>query len=531
MPDLRFVLLACATGASVAGVFWRNRRSGAIAVPRVIRPYRTAIVLGGVGVVLLISAVLVIPREPPIYLPSGFTMQVIAEQPVTVTWVFLDNYAAHRYRLRVVVNTKTPKSDHESATVLLLLPSASRVLPCDKVITCTGLADVTAPDSCLPAVGCLRLAMGPSQSGSDWQGQVSIDIDAQRLGWDANGVAAEAQLPEVTVFDGNNSAPGNGSVFVQYGVPMAQGYDWNGGLRPDGATGTDVSWTELATEAVHPAPVTATNPDTVQRDSFLVFLSGALLGIAGGALIGGLQEALNASSRDSDAYASADVRSPASAVPLFDLVLVILLGAGTALLLIGAPSSTSRWPPVGPDFIALIAVLAVLAVWRFQVIGRHWRSPAALLAGAFLTSGSLMMVDGLQGVRLIQSGYKIDWDTPANFLALNSKEVLAGCLLFAVGLLISVWLLTHQPHGPRQRAALAIVRMLVPASLGALLIGVGQFNVPIELGFPALSTTHPEVVGWAAVAFVVLAIAASTIGHLQASTNPKLTRGPASENS
>ena len=72
------------------------------------------------------------------------------------------------------------------------------------------------------------------------------------------------------------------------------GYEWVGGPRPKSVQADYVSWGESIDAASSPVSVSANNPAGLRRDSVMTFLAGAFVGIAGGGLIGAVQEAMHA---------------------------------------------------------------------------------------------------------------------------------------------------------------------------------------------------------------------------------------------
>jgi hypothetical protein len=68
---------------------------------------------------------------------------------------------------------------------------------------------------------------------------------------------------------------------------------WLDGPQPDfSPTWNTVSWHGSLADAAEPHDAQATDDSAAKRDSDHTFLSGALIGLAGGALISGVQEML-----------------------------------------------------------------------------------------------------------------------------------------------------------------------------------------------------------------------------------------------
>jgi hypothetical protein len=112
-------------------------------------------------------------------------------------------------------------------------------------------------------------------------------VRASSLAWDENGVTAESTLPALSFQDVGDV--GYGSLEAHYDVPGGSSYNWTDGPPPSGLT-----WSESIDSATVPVDVTGSDDAVSQRDTLDTLICGALLGIAGGALVGALQELLHA---------------------------------------------------------------------------------------------------------------------------------------------------------------------------------------------------------------------------------------------
>jgi hypothetical protein len=168
------------------------------------------------------------------------------------------------------------------------------------------------------------------QGNDSWDIGFSFTIRAPELAWNANGVSLEAQLPVVAITQdkflnvgqpneriASIPAAGNTNVSILYGVPDATAYDWTGGPAPYSvAPASSISlepgatWNEHLNALNEPTPVSATNNSAVSLDSLRTFIAGALVGVAGGALVGAIQEATN---RPETRISTASISLPGSA--------------------------------------------------------------------------------------------------------------------------------------------------------------------------------------------------------------------------
>ena len=111
----------------------------------------------------------------------------------------------------------------------------------------------------------------------------TFEVHDTAFAWAANGLTAEASLPIVN-FQNNGNA-GYGVVDVTYRIPGGNDYDWNNGPDPDHLT-----WSEPVSSATTAIQVAGNNNSAASRDTLDVLIVGILLGTAGGALVGTIQE-------------------------------------------------------------------------------------------------------------------------------------------------------------------------------------------------------------------------------------------------
>ena len=114
-------------------------------------------------------------------------------------------------------------------------------------------------------------------------------VEARSFGVEYNDVTASAAIPEV-VYDG----PGTPLLIVSYQIPSASSYDWSS--YP--ASSVDKSGAVWQQALIHGDTVgrvtVGTNYAAQANDDTRTFIAGALLGLAGGALLSAVQEALHA---------------------------------------------------------------------------------------------------------------------------------------------------------------------------------------------------------------------------------------------
>jgi hypothetical protein len=151
------------------------------------------------------------------------------------------------------------------------------------------------------------LKPGSAVTGGYHHESATLTFAGPPLGFDDGSGVATAELPTVEVPLDVEAQQGTvGAVEVHYKVPDASSYDWTTGPRPVNEDGDWVTWfLQLQpTGAMFESTATsagAINQSAQQRDQRLTFLAGALVGVAGGALVGSLQEFLDARRQKTEA--------------------------------------------------------------------------------------------------------------------------------------------------------------------------------------------------------------------------------------
>jgi len=115
-------------------------------------------------------------------------------------------------------------------------------------------------------------------------------IRARSFGETFNKVNASAAIPAV-----NYQAPGTPVLETQYELPSASSYDWSA-FPAQFANDAYAQWNEPLTSAgISGRAAVGINHANQASDDNDTFLAGALIGLAGGALLSAVQEALHAS--------------------------------------------------------------------------------------------------------------------------------------------------------------------------------------------------------------------------------------------
>jgi len=115
-------------------------------------------------------------------------------------------------------------------------------------------------------------------------------VDGSGFGLTYNSTTASAAIPEV-LYEGGGGTP---TLLTQYNIPDASSYDWSS-FPTEFANHRFATWSELVTSGdVGGRAAVGINHANQSSESDDTFIAGALIGLAGGALLSGFQEAMHA---------------------------------------------------------------------------------------------------------------------------------------------------------------------------------------------------------------------------------------------
>lgn len=117
----------------------------------------------------------------------------------------------------------------------------------------------------------------------------TFSVKAHSLGYAADYINAAAAIPRV-VFSGPGA---DGSTFyTQYNVTSGAPYDWST-FQPQLANASEVLWSEPLTSAAEGTVAVGANQANEAKENYETLFAGALIGLAGGALLAAAQEWLH----------------------------------------------------------------------------------------------------------------------------------------------------------------------------------------------------------------------------------------------
>jgi hypothetical protein len=275
----------------------QNARSSATAASRVLRDNLTSVVLLAVALIGGGVALAIFPTDGP----------------VTPTSQFLDLGVDAAF-----VPDKVNLALTDGPSIKGMLVTAS-VVKNGQRPTARAVMEVVVPRrtwggaaSCSPQAHCTPFGQGkiaefklPAWAGGSPIGPVPSSTESVRftlpdIGYNtvANPVYVSAVLPNIT-FCYEGPTPGcrfedvASSVLVR--IPHSSSYTWTSGTEPQ-VSGAYTGWnfTKVVGSATVASGISLSAQD---QDTRLIFIAGALLGIAGGAFVGAIQEGLRAKRR------------------------------------------------------------------------------------------------------------------------------------------------------------------------------------------------------------------------------------------
>jgi hypothetical protein len=114
-------------------------------------------------------------------------------------------------------------------------------------------------------------------------------VDGRGFGVTDNSTTASAAIPEVLYKGG-----GTPTLLTQYNIPNASSYDWSS-FPTKFANNSFATWSELVTSGdIGGRAAVGINHANQSSESNDTFIAGALIGLAGGALLSGFTEAMHA---------------------------------------------------------------------------------------------------------------------------------------------------------------------------------------------------------------------------------------------
>jgi len=238
-----------------------------------LKEFLASLVLAVFGVALLVGAFLLYPSTP-----GGST------PPITQVFINASSNIA-------IIKYQVVQRPGVAEVKISLEPYGS--VPSGGVFV--GL--VVIPPDGTAFVDCQRSAC----SGGEWDGGLTLtsdnrfataefDVKASSFGVTYNGVTAAAAIPEMDI---EGQVSDLVTLYTDYHIPSASSYDWSS-YPTDAASNSTAEWDETLVHGdTAGRAVAGTNHAAQANDDTRTFIAGALLGLAGAAVLAAVIEALH----------------------------------------------------------------------------------------------------------------------------------------------------------------------------------------------------------------------------------------------
>lgn len=261
---------------------------------QVRRKYRAAAILFGLGLVLMVSAWRAYPApETGIPTPAYPDITITISQPVYSIAYSVVQAQSGLAMLKISVTVfqgMNPAGSRQQQTVRVVLPLG------------TAFQDLPLPPSYIQS---MSKTLDFNSGSFDTTATVVFPLTAHRFGSDTNGVTAYAALPDVS-YQLTTSARGIAPpiLYSRYQITSPNSYDWST-FPPESSGRSSATWEEFlpssAKGEVAGRVVPGIDHSRQSSDATRTFIAGALLGLAGGAILSAVQELLHLEPRPAKA--------------------------------------------------------------------------------------------------------------------------------------------------------------------------------------------------------------------------------------
>jgi hypothetical protein len=297
------VITAVAVLAAVTGVVKVIRRDGSLAVqseypaengpptpPRKDgqpwrKKYRSSLILGLLGLAMLPVGLILYPSA--VQLPTPGYSQLVINSNTQIESIQYGvaqvSVGVAEITVRIVL---VPGAADGMATLTLLLPFGDDFINC----SLPDCHDNTPAGAYWSKKLTLKSGAGPLLAIPH------VFVRSDNFGVISNGVTAAAVIPEVTYSGPSAPAP---ALIAGYRIPSGGGYDWSS-FEPQSYTDGYVVWSEdISVGDTQSRVAIGTNHKAQETNDFMIFLAGAVVALAGAAVLAAIQEALHVGEKNS----------------------------------------------------------------------------------------------------------------------------------------------------------------------------------------------------------------------------------------
>jgi hypothetical protein len=249
------------------------------------KKYRSSLILGLLGLVVLPVGFVIYPSVAELPTPGYSQLVIHSDTQIGFIQYGVSQISDTSAEITVRIGL-TPGAADGTATLTLLLPFGATFINC-------------APPDChgnTPAGDYWSKKLILKAGGDPLLAIPHIFVKTSNFGEISNGVTASAVIPEVTYNGPSTPEP---ALLAGYKILSGRSYDWSS-FEPQSFTDGFVVWAEdFSAGDTQSRVAIGTNHDAQDDDDFMIFLAGAVVALAGAAILAAVQEALHAGEKDS----------------------------------------------------------------------------------------------------------------------------------------------------------------------------------------------------------------------------------------
>jgi hypothetical protein len=294
---------ALVAAAAVAFEVWRAGRQQALAMPERSsaqadpsprragekppwrKKYRRSLFLGLLGLAMLPVAFFLYPSVAELPTPGYSQLVIRSNTPIGVIQYGVAQISGETAEITVRLSL-APGAPDGTATLTLLLPFGSTPINCN-LPNC---------HAATPAGAYWSKQLTLTSTGGPFLAIPHIFVKASDFGAISNDATASAVIPEIT-YNGP-SAPA-AALLAGYKIPSGSSYDWSS-FQPQSFMNGFVVWAENFSDGDTQSRVASgVDHDAQAHDDLMIFLAGAVIALAGAAMLAAIQEALHVEDKGS----------------------------------------------------------------------------------------------------------------------------------------------------------------------------------------------------------------------------------------
>ncbi len=238
------------------------------------------LLLTAAAVALGLTAWKLYPRITPHVAPSYASLYVTTSAPITDVLYNVTQTSSAISKVKVEVDSiATPPAHKRAVNVGIILPGGTLFQDCPHP-ACTLMSR--------RVTGWTKSLTFKYVQGTGWTTTAYFLVKADRFGVTFNGLNAATSIPDITY-----QGPGKPSfMLVKYLIPSANSYDWS--TVPIEEGNSYAVWEEPLTRGEMAAQAsTGVNHVAQEANDTKTFIAGALIGLAGAALVAAIIEAVH----------------------------------------------------------------------------------------------------------------------------------------------------------------------------------------------------------------------------------------------